>query len=50
VRTTTAPYTESRLAHLVRNRCVGFPVVEHVDFFHGSAYRLSINQGPQFFF
>ena len=29
VRTTTAPYTESRLAHLVRNKCVGFPVVEH---------------------
>ncbi len=28
VRTTTAPYTESRLAHLVRNKCVGFPVVE----------------------
>jgi hypothetical protein len=30
VRTTTAPYTESRLAHLVRNKCVGFPVVEHL--------------------
>ncbi len=29
VRTTTAPYTESRLRHLVRNKCVGFPVVEH---------------------
>ncbi len=28
VRSTTAPYTESRLAHLVRNKCVGFPVVE----------------------
>ena len=28
MRTTTAPYTESRLAHLVRNKCVGFPVVE----------------------
>jgi hypothetical protein len=26
---TAAPYTESRLAHLVRNKCVGFPVVEH---------------------
>jgi hypothetical protein len=29
VRTSAAPYTESRLAHLVRNKCVGFPVVEH---------------------
>jgi len=28
VRSTVAPYTESRLAHLVRNKCVGFPVVE----------------------
>jgi hypothetical protein len=28
VRSTTAPYTESRLAHLVRNKRVGFPVVE----------------------
>jgi hypothetical protein len=27
-RSTAAPYTESRLAHLVRNKCVGFPVVE----------------------
>jgi hypothetical protein len=30
VRFTAAPYTESRLAHLVRNKCVGFPVVEQV--------------------
>jgi hypothetical protein len=30
VRTTTAPCTESRLAHLVRNKCVGFPVVEQM--------------------
>jgi hypothetical protein len=29
VRSTTLPYTESRLAHLVRNKCVGFPVIEH---------------------
>jgi hypothetical protein len=29
VRTTTAPYTESGLARLVRNKRVGFPVVEH---------------------
>jgi hypothetical protein len=28
VRSTTAPYTEFRFAHLVRNKCVGFPVVE----------------------
>ncbi len=31
MRTTTAPYTESRLAHLIRNKCVGFPVVEQVE-------------------
>ena len=30
MRTATAPYTESRLARLVRNKRVGFPVVEHV--------------------
>jgi hypothetical protein len=30
VRSTAAPYTESRLAHLVQNKCVGFPVVEHL--------------------
>jgi hypothetical protein len=30
VRSTAAPYTESRLTHLVRNKCVGFPVVEQV--------------------
>jgi hypothetical protein len=29
VRSTAAPYTESRLAHLVRNKCLGFMVVEH---------------------
>ncbi len=28
VRTTAAPYTETRLARLVRNKRVGFPVVE----------------------
>ncbi len=28
VRSTAAPYTESRLARLVRNKRVGFPVVE----------------------
>ncbi len=27
---TAVPYTESRLAHLVQNKCVGFPVVEHL--------------------
>jgi hypothetical protein len=31
VRSTAAPYTESRLARLVRNKRVGFPVVEHLD-------------------
>jgi hypothetical protein len=31
VRSTAAPYTESRLTHLVRNKCVGFPVVEHLQ-------------------
>jgi hypothetical protein len=31
VRTTAAPYTESRLARLVRNKRVGFPVVEHLE-------------------
>jgi hypothetical protein len=31
VRSTAAPYTESRLTHLVRNKCVGFPVVEQVQ-------------------
>jgi hypothetical protein len=30
VRSTAAPYTESRLTHLVRNKCVGFPVVEQM--------------------
>jgi hypothetical protein len=30
VRSTAAPYTESRLTHLVRNKCVGFPVVEQI--------------------
>jgi hypothetical protein len=29
-RSTAAPYTESRLARLVRNKHVGFPVVEQV--------------------
>ncbi len=28
MRSTAAPYTESRLARLVRNKRVGFPVVE----------------------
>jgi hypothetical protein len=31
VRSTAAPYTESRLTHLVRNKCVGFPVVEQYE-------------------
>jgi hypothetical protein len=33
VRSTAAPYTESRLTHLVRNKCVGFPVVEQQLFY-----------------
>ncbi len=33
VRSTTAPDTESRLAHLVLNKCAGFPVVEHYQSF-----------------
>jgi hypothetical protein len=32
VRSTAAPYTESRLTHLVRNKCVGFPVVEQYGY------------------
>ncbi len=32
MRSTAAPYTESRLARLVRNKRVGFPVVEHEQF------------------
>jgi hypothetical protein len=31
VRSTAAPYTESRLARLVRNKRVGFPEVEQKD-------------------
>jgi hypothetical protein len=32
VRSTTAPYTESRLTRSVANERVGFPVVEHMVF------------------
>jgi hypothetical protein len=32
VRSTTAPYTESRLTRSVANERVGFPVVEHLSF------------------
>jgi hypothetical protein len=46
VRSTVAPYTESRLAHLVRNKCVGFPVVEHLLFFLGF-FTLFILRGNQ---
>jgi hypothetical protein len=31
VRSTTAPYTESRLTRSVANERVGFPVVEHLS-------------------
>jgi hypothetical protein len=30
VRSTAAPFTESRLAHLVGNKCLGFLVVEQL--------------------
>jgi hypothetical protein len=42
VRSTAAPYTESRLTHLVRNKCVGFPVVEHLVFFKNTLYLYNI--------
>jgi hypothetical protein len=32
VRSTAAPYTESRLTRSVANERVGFPVVEHILF------------------
>ncbi len=32
MRSTAGPYTESRLARLVRNKRVGFPVVEQVQY------------------
>ncbi len=32
VRSTTAPYTESRLTHSVANDRVGFPVVEQQEY------------------
>jgi hypothetical protein len=41
VRSTAAPYTESRLTHLVRNKCVGFPVVEHIYISHYKTATLS---------
>ncbi len=53
MRSTAAPYTESRLAHLVRNKCVGFPVVEHIcmvylqvqpPIFEYLFYKLLLNQ------
>jgi hypothetical protein len=43
VRSTAAPYTESRLTHLVRNKCVGFPVVEHCPFKNKFSAALSIH-------
>jgi hypothetical protein len=32
VRSTAAPYTESRLTRSVANERVGFPVVEHIQY------------------
>ncbi len=46
MRITTAPYTESRLAHLVRNKCVGFPVVEQYMFSHSSIIFFSSSARP----
>jgi hypothetical protein len=40
VRSTAAPYTESRLTHLVRNKCVGFPVVEQLVLAH---YKIEVS-------
>jgi hypothetical protein len=40
VRSTTAPYTESRLTRSVANERVGFPVVEQLVFYR--IYRLDI--------
>jgi hypothetical protein len=34
VRSTAAPYTESRLTRSVANERVGFPVVEHIFYKH----------------
>jgi hypothetical protein len=36
VRSTAAPYTESRLTRSVANERVGFPVVEHLQKFADS--------------
>jgi hypothetical protein len=35
MRSTAAPYTESRLTRSVANERVGFPIVEHLDFLYG---------------
>ena len=43
VRFTAAPYTESRLAHLVRNKCVGFPVVEQLECFFNCWFKWAVN-------
>jgi hypothetical protein len=40
VRSTAAPYTESRLTRSVANECVGFPVVEQP----GNLYFFKITQ------
>ncbi len=41
MRSTAAPYTESRLARLVRNKRVGFPVVEQSSCFKILRFLLS---------
>jgi hypothetical protein len=40
VRSTAAPYTESRLTRSVANERVGFPVVEHSLFFNSKCQHL----------
>jgi hypothetical protein len=40
VRSTTAPYTESRLTRSVANERVGFPVVEQVLYPHFSVLQI----------
>jgi hypothetical protein len=44
VRSTAAPYTESRLTHLVRNKCVGFPVVEQFIYSDYNSISQAINK------
>ncbi len=49
VRSTAAPYTESRLARLVRNKSVGFPIVEQYDSGCNQHYSLRRKELPRTF-